>query len=239
MTTETIILLFAALATSTLSGVMGMGGGILLLTVMAQFFPPATLIPLHGVIQLGSNGMRAALQCRSIDKKIAIQMVLGALVGAGVGSQVVIDVPVKLYSLILAVFIIVFTWMPKLKRAPQIRHKFLILGAMASLGSLFVGAIGPLLAPFFLREGLSKEGIIATKAFIQGIIHALKIFIFMSLGFVFKEYALLLFGMVPMVFLGTWIGKKILYRVSDTHFKLAFKILISCLAIRMLLKWYL
>jgi uncharacterized membrane protein YfcA len=42
----------AAFATAILSGIIGMAGGIVLLSVMLLFFDPLLAIPLHGAVQL-------------------------------------------------------------------------------------------------------------------------------------------------------------------------------------------
>ena len=46
---------------SMLTAAIGIGGGLLMLTVMVSFLPPFVVLPVHGVIQLGSNGGRMAL----------------------------------------------------------------------------------------------------------------------------------------------------------------------------------
>ena len=38
--------------------VAGLGGGVLILGVMATIFPPAAVIPLHGAVQFGTNMTR-------------------------------------------------------------------------------------------------------------------------------------------------------------------------------------
>ena len=58
MDMQSIVLVFSALLTSILSGVIGMGGGITLLAVMELFVPASALVPLHGSVQLMSNGTR-------------------------------------------------------------------------------------------------------------------------------------------------------------------------------------
>ena len=45
--------------TSMLSASMGIGGGTILLAVMAQVVPVKAIIPVHGMVQLGSNVGRA------------------------------------------------------------------------------------------------------------------------------------------------------------------------------------
>ena len=57
-----LVLFTAALATSILSAIVGMAGGITLLAVMLLFLEPLVAIPLHGVVQLVSNGSRTWFQ---------------------------------------------------------------------------------------------------------------------------------------------------------------------------------
>ena len=53
---ELMILIIAAFLTSSISAVLGMGGGIILLGIMAIIIPEGFMvIALHGVIQLVSN----------------------------------------------------------------------------------------------------------------------------------------------------------------------------------------
>ena len=57
---ENFVLITAALFTSTMSAMIGMGGGIVLLGLMAILMPQGYLvIALHGMIQLMGNGTRA------------------------------------------------------------------------------------------------------------------------------------------------------------------------------------
>ncbi|SVB60827.1 uncharacterized protein METZ01_LOCUS213681, partial [marine metagenome] len=53
---EMAILISAAFITSSISAVLGMGGGIILLGIMALIIPEGYwVIALHGVVQLISN----------------------------------------------------------------------------------------------------------------------------------------------------------------------------------------
>ena len=60
---ETALLVgLAAMFTSALTAAMGVGGGVVLLALMAQVVPPNVLIPLHGAAQLMSNTARVVVQ---------------------------------------------------------------------------------------------------------------------------------------------------------------------------------
>lgn len=233
MDSSSIILVTAAFLTATLSGVLGMGGGILLLTVMAAYFPPAVLIPFHGAVQLASNTVRATLAWRDIAWRILLPMVAGSLVGALAGSRIVLSLPEAGYQAVMGLFILGITWMPPLTFVPRVRGKFFWLGGISTGLSLVVGATGPLLAPFFLREGLSKGSIVATKAGGQAATHFLKVIVFSFMGFELFQYWPLFIAMVIAVSLGTALGKALLGRLSERLFVVLFKVLITILAGRM------
>ena len=67
---EIIILFISALITSAISAVIGMGGGIILLGIMAIIIPQGFLvIALHGIIQLVSNSTRTYVFKEHLKKK--------------------------------------------------------------------------------------------------------------------------------------------------------------------------
>ncbi|MBT3334540.1 MAG: sulfite exporter TauE/SafE family protein, partial [Rhodospirillaceae bacterium] len=61
-----ILLLGISAFTSLISAAFGLGGGLVLLAVMATVMPAAALVPVHGVVQIGSNFGRATVMVRHI-----------------------------------------------------------------------------------------------------------------------------------------------------------------------------
>ena len=53
--------------TSALTAAVGIGGGLIMLTVMVSFLPPIIVLPVHGVIQMGSNGGRMTVMRQYVD----------------------------------------------------------------------------------------------------------------------------------------------------------------------------
>ena len=87
---ETIILILAAFATSILSAVIGMGGGITLLGIMAILIPEGYMVvALHGVIQLVSNGTRTAVYRQHLHRPIIRQFSMGIIPGLGCAALIV------------------------------------------------------------------------------------------------------------------------------------------------------
>ena len=61
---DLVILSSVSFIASLFTASMGLGGGTLVLATMAIILPPTVLIPIHAVIQLGSNGGRVALMLK-------------------------------------------------------------------------------------------------------------------------------------------------------------------------------
>lgn len=59
-------LLACSLLGSMITAGLGAGGGLLLLVMMAMWVPPVAVIPVHGLVQLGSNAGRAGMTWRHI-----------------------------------------------------------------------------------------------------------------------------------------------------------------------------
>ena len=62
-----------------------------------------------------------------------------------------------------------------------------------------------------------------------------KILLFGVIGFAFAEYALLLAGMSALVIAGTWVGSRLLDRVSERAFTILFKTTLTVVALRLVL----
>ena len=92
--------------TATFGVVAGLGGGVLLLAVMATIFPPATLIPLHGTVLLGTNVGRGIIMYRDVLKRLIPLFALGAAIGAIIGGKIVVALPTATLQIILGAFIV-------------------------------------------------------------------------------------------------------------------------------------
>lgn len=53
--TTTITMILASFFTSAITAAMGIGGGVVLMAIMAVFLPVSALVPVHGIVQMASN----------------------------------------------------------------------------------------------------------------------------------------------------------------------------------------
>lgn len=213
---------------------MGIGGGVLVLATMALYLPPTVLIPLHGVVQLGSNIGRAALMARNVFIDIVPMFLLGALLGVLVGGNLVVSLPVILLQAILGVFILYSTWAPRLETRRPTNRTFFFVGAVGSFLTMFIGATGPLVMPFIAAACNDRRQVVATHAMLMSVQHGLKIIVFGALGFSFGPYAPLLIGLLGFGFMGTAVGRLVLNRLPEKIFRSGLKFILTLLALRLL-----
>ena len=107
---------------------------------------------------------------------------------------------------------------------------------MSGLTTVFIGATGPLIAPFFLKGKHTKENIIANKAVCQSISHAGKIPLFI-IFFEFNYFTELrvLIPLTAAVFIGTNFGKQILQHIPEKAFRFLFKGVLTIIAIKLII----
>jgi len=238
---EIAILAAAAFATSVLSAIVGMAGGIILLSVMLLFLEPLVAIPLHGVVQLVSNSTRTWVQRAHVEWPIIAAYSVLLIPMSFVGLHIAESLSPPVARLLIGVFVLVATWSPSLllmgahpeRIAP--RRRFVALGGVVGTVNMTVGATGPLIAPFFLNLGLQRQGIIGTKAAAQSLGHFVKIAVFGIAGFVYAEYALTLLILSAMVIAGTWTGSQVLESVNELWFKRLFKTALTVVALRLVI----
>jgi uncharacterized membrane protein YfcA len=236
MRSELWILVPTAILASTLSGILGMGGGVLLIATMAAVLSPAVVVPVHGIVQLASNFTRTLRLVAHVKWRIAALYVPGLVIGVLLALQLYQDSDLSWFRPAIGAFVLAFLawdrWRPKQLQLPM--WVFFPAGIGAGFITLLVGAAGPFLAAFFLRDDLERREVIATKAFLQTFGHAMKIPAFLSLGFDYQGELGLIFPLLGCVVAGTFLGTWVLGRMPERAFRTAFRWVLGALALRLL-----
>ncbi len=229
-----IFLISVSLLTSLMTASLGAGGGVMLLGLMAQLLPPQLIIPLHGVVQLGSNAGRATLSFRHIDWKFIGLYLLGAIIGSFFGQYVLVALPPLAMYLSIALFILYLCWGPQLPKMILGKFGTVVAGGGTTFLALFVGASGPIVAAFIKQLHSDRFKTVATFAAAMSLQHICKIVVFQNAGFNLIPWLPLLIAMICSGAIGTFIGLKLLRRMSDHNFGRIFKIVLSLMALRLI-----
>jgi uncharacterized membrane protein YfcA len=229
------ILIVTSFFTSALTAGFGVGGGIAMLAVMGLFIPVASLIPVHGAVQLGSNTGRAWHLREKVRMDIAVPFIAGSVVGAIGGAFLVVQLPDALLKLVLGSFILVLIW-AKIPGLDKLTSAGLAVASVVlALLSMLVGATGPLVSVLFARFlDNDRKALVATHATGMTAQHLLKIVVFGLAGFAFWNWLPLIAAMILSGFLGTIYGSKLLDRLPEDKFRKWFRIGLTLLALDLL-----
>ena len=226
----------AAFVGSTLTGIMGVGGGVLILVIMAQFVPPSVLIPLHALVMLYSNLNRVVIQRRHIRWSYVWPFLAAGVIAIALVSRWVNSVPVDLGQLLLGLFVLIATWRPNWFQVGQWPAS--LSGGITGALSMFLGAMGPIVMAVLPRAAWSRHEIIATHGMVMGLQYGVKALAFAWIGFEWIAYLPALVAMCLAATLGNLAGARLLGRVSEQHFKFVLNTLLTVLALRLVVQYF-
>ncbi|MCB0482310.1 MAG: sulfite exporter TauE/SafE family protein [Flavobacteriales bacterium] len=254
---EYIVVSLVAFFASMLTFFSGFGLGTLLLPVFAFFFSVEEAIAVTGVVHLLNNLFKLGLVGKDISKSVALKFgvpaILGALIGAwGLihlsgtasvyeGEIMGLAINVKGINLTIGIVLIAFALydiIPAL-RDKTFSNKWLIPGGLISgfFGGLS-GHQGALRSAFLINLGLSKEAFIGTGVAIACFVDFTRIPLYAGhiMDLQNTPYALLIVAVLS-AFLGAWLGKKFLTKMSLPLLHLMVAYMMMAVAIGMIAGW--
>lgn len=155
MNTE-IILGLVGLITSTITGVIGVGGGLLLIAAMPVFLPAALIIPMHSVTQVASNASRALLALKSVEWRFFPGFFFGSALGVSCFGLFFASLPSQYLPLGIGGYILLSLWSRKFDRLVRRYETFFSAGFFQTgLGTLIRGRIDGEKFIIYLKWSLS------------------------------------------------------------------------------------
>jgi uncharacterized protein len=209
-------------ATSFLSGIFGMAGGLILIGVLLALLPLPEAMALHAVTQMAANGWRGILWYKHIRWRAALTFLIGCVAAFVVWTfwRYVAPKPLALILLGISPFLVKL-FPADLKPNPERLQDGLVYGASSMSLMLLAGVSGPLIDTFFLGGKMERRQIVATKSICQLCCHGMKYLYFGSL----VDAAA---GLDPVMasaaivasIVGTSAARPILERLTDTQYRL-------------------
>lgn len=238
---EVVIVASAAGIGAVITGIAGLGGGILLLAVLLQFLEPTVAVPVHAVIQLASNGSRAVLLRSRVRWPVVARFAVLLLPAGFLGLWAVSAIPGGIGRAAIGIFALIAVWRPSLlTRGSALLgnddRAYVSLGAISGFLNIPLGATGPMIAPFFRDRLPDRTTMVGTFAATQVAGHLAKTVVFGADGFAFGTYAPVMAASIVSVTIGSWMGTRLLGKVSEQLFQRFFRITITVVALRLVVQ---
>ena len=221
----------ASFCTSLITAAFGLGGGVVLLAILASVLPPAALIPVHGVVQLGSNTGRALILRADVSRAVLLPFLVGSVVGITLGGLLVVELPPAGVRIAVGAFIL---WSVVAVPPAFLRRSAWLAGGVSSFLTMFFGATGPFVAAYVKAQDFGRVAYVATNAACMTAQHLLKVIAFALLGFAFGPYLVIVAGMIALGFAGTLTGRQVLLRIDERRFRLVLNAILVILAVRLI-----
>ncbi len=216
-----IVIITAVLATSILSGVLGMAGGMILMAILVSTLSVGAAMMLHGAVQAMANGSRSWFLRQHVQWRILPAYACGAALTVAGFTALALVPDANLVLILVGIMPFLARLVPHL-RGLDVTHlpTAALSGVVVTAAQLFAGASGALLDIFYLNARLNRFEIIATKAFTQAAGHLLKLVYYgLIIGVTDSVASWVYVAAIATAVLGTRIGTLLLHRVSDDGFR--------------------
>ena len=187
----------------SLSAICGGGAGLMLIPVLGWQLPTAQIPAALSIGTFSSSASRLIVFYKQIRWTIVRWFVPAAIPAVGIGAYLLRYINPLYIQIIMGLFLVsnLIALVRKQNTArPQENnsHKsLLIIGFLAGFLSGFTGAVGLLFNRFYLKYGLSKEEIVATRAANEIVLHLIRLVLYGLFGLLTVQ--VLQIGAVVMV----------------------------------------
>ena len=209
------------------------GGAIIILAVTSTVLPVSAVVPIHSALLIGSTTTRVALFRSYIDWKLTRAFLAGSVVGAGIGARIYVELPDRVVATAISCVMLVAIWLPQLKWRPAIRHPWVLVGFVHSLLSALF-AYGAVLQSIMLQTRLDRKQVIGTMAGCLTGMGVFKIAGYALAGFDYRPYLVLILCSLLAAVVATAFGKLVVDRLSESLFRVAYRVLVTVTALRLL-----
>ncbi len=223
---------------SLVGGVAGFGTGIIMLPLVAWVVGLRTAVPVLTVTMAIGNLSRIWWSRGEVDRGVVVRFALGAMPATALGTALYVGAPAEWFGRFVGIFLIASVPLRRILAMDFFRMRlryFPVLGALVGLISGLVVTTGPLNTPFFLAYGLRRSAYVGTEAVCAMAMH-------LSRGAALARYALLTWETFAVgavlgatMFAGSWLGRRLLDRMSDRVFLAIIEALLVALGLHSLL----
>ena len=235
-----LILFFAGVLSFSISTISDGGGALMLIPLLNFIVGTTKTAPIINLGAFISRPSRIIIFWKNIDWKVFWYYVPSAMLGAVIAAYFFSEMKIAWLQIIIAIFLIStffqYRFGKKKRSFPVQLWHFIPLGFLVSIVGTFTGGMGPVLNPFYLNAGITKEELVGTKAANSFFLGIAQISSYTFFGLLTTE--LWIYGITLGIgaTFGNLIGKRLLAKMTSQMFRKLVIIIMVISGILLLIK---
>jgi uncharacterized membrane protein YfcA len=225
MTATLFIIFTVSFLAFSISAICGGGAGLMLIPILGRLLPISQVPAALSIGTFTSSATRLVIFRKNVCWHIVKYFVPFALPAVWLGAWLLKYVNPIYLEIAMGIFLIsnltfLFKKPNELNSIDKPKNFVLaLIGFSAGFLSGLTGAVGLLFNRFYLKYGLTKEEILATRAANDIILHLVKIILYFLFGLITIKVVYIGIVVAISAILSSWTMKCILPKLSDTSFK--------------------
>lgn len=234
-----VVFILLALLAEILGTVGGFGSSIFFIPIAAYFLDFHSVLGITALFHVSSNITKIAMFRNGFDKSLVIYLgipaVISVLIGAYFSKFIVSNGLEVALSIFLIVTSLVFLIVKSISIKPSKKNS--VIGGILSGGIAgLIGTGGAIRGITLTSFKLKPEIFIATSAIIDLGVDSSRAVVYWSNGYVHKHDLYLIPGLIVASIVGTYIGKKLLTKISAEHFRVIVLVLVLITGVSSIIK---
>ena len=233
MLVEIVVITVGCFVAALVNAAVATGGVYIMLAASSAVLPLVAAIPMQTVLAAPSLLARIVTFWSHIRWRIFVMFVPAAAVGVFLGAQVFVALDERVISIVLGGLLLVLVWGVPKGITLTLPHRFLYIGGLHGFfGTLF--GVGLFLQPAILRTELNRLQITGTLAVCLLVLETMKTVSYIGVGFDYSAYWPHIIAGAIAGISGNLAGRRLSVSISERHFRIIFKILVSLAGVRLL-----
>lgn len=216
------VFIVLAILAEILGTVGGFGSSVYFVPIANFFLDFQSVLGITALFHLSSNVSKIAIFKKGFDKKIVFNLGIPAVIFVSVGAWLSKFLDPTLLTYLLGIFLVilslVFLIFKNLVVSPNTKNAILG-GSLSGLSAGILGTGGAIRGITLAAFKMDKNKFIATSAIIDLGVDFSRSIIYYFNGYMHKEHLYLVPILLGVSILGTWIGKKILDKITQEQFR--------------------
>lgn len=220
--TVTILFFLLAYVSETIGTLSGFGSSVFFVPLAGMLFDFQTTLALTGILHIFSTSAQVILFRKSINWKLMLLIGVPSVIMVMAGAWLNNKIDLRYAQLVMGIFLVSFSLVFFTRKGVRIKptqFNAITGGALAGFLAGLTGTGGAIRGATLTAFDLNKDMFVGTSAGIDFAVDLSRTVIYLSNGYLGRQYFWYIPVMLVLAYAGAWTGKKILNRVPGYLFR--------------------